>query len=145
MGHLWCDLPMILTSDFVTPENHWQIASLVTQKSLFTVTHALFIITCLSHQILTWINEKFISNISTTKDIQNHYQIKWHCLHYDVTYLSLMMGIVALHNTSWSVWGHEEQYVRLCGQLVQDKWFDAIHVRYIESPITLNICQVLAV
>ena len=37
---------MIFTRDFVTRENHWQIASLVTQKSLFTVTHALFFITC---------------------------------------------------------------------------------------------------
>ena len=35
---------MIFTLDFITRENHWQIASLVTQKSLFTVTHALFFI-----------------------------------------------------------------------------------------------------
>ena len=35
---------MIFTRDFVTRENLWQIASLVTQKSLFTVTHALFFI-----------------------------------------------------------------------------------------------------
>ena len=35
---------MIFTRDFVTRENHWQIASLVTPKSLFTVTHALFFI-----------------------------------------------------------------------------------------------------
>ena len=35
---------MIFTRDFVTRENYWQIASLVTQKSLFTVTHALFFI-----------------------------------------------------------------------------------------------------
>ena len=35
---------MIFTRDFVTRENYWQIASLVTQKSLFTVTHALFLI-----------------------------------------------------------------------------------------------------
>ena len=38
---------MIFTRDFVTRENHWQIASLVTQKSLFTVTHALFFISCM--------------------------------------------------------------------------------------------------
>ena len=37
---------MILTHDFVIRENHWQIASLVTQKSLFTVTHAVFFIYC---------------------------------------------------------------------------------------------------
>ena len=35
---------MIFTRDFVTRENYWQIASLMTQKSLFTVTHALFFI-----------------------------------------------------------------------------------------------------
>ena len=35
---------MIFIRDFVTRENHWQIASLVTQKSLFTVSHALFFI-----------------------------------------------------------------------------------------------------
>ena len=35
---------MIFTRDFVTRENYWQIASLVTQKSLFTVTHASFFI-----------------------------------------------------------------------------------------------------
>ena len=37
---------MRFANDFyeVTRENHWQIASLVTQNSLFTVTHALFFI-----------------------------------------------------------------------------------------------------
>ena len=35
---------MIFICDFVTRENHWQITSLVTKKSLFTVTHALFYI-----------------------------------------------------------------------------------------------------
>ena len=35
---------MIFTRDFVTRENYWQIASLVTQKSLFTATHASFFI-----------------------------------------------------------------------------------------------------
>ena len=33
---------MIFTSDEVTIENHWQIASRVTQKSLSTVTNVLF-------------------------------------------------------------------------------------------------------
>ena len=37
LGHEWCDLPMIFTS-----ENHCQIASRVTQKSLYTVTNVLF-------------------------------------------------------------------------------------------------------
>ena len=47
LGHSWWDLPMIFTRDFVTRENYWQIASLVTQKSLFTVTHALLLISCM--------------------------------------------------------------------------------------------------
>ena len=33
---------MIFTSDEVMSENYWQIASRVTQKSLFTVTNVLF-------------------------------------------------------------------------------------------------------
>ena len=33
---------MIFTRDEVTSENHWQIASRVTQKSFFTVTNVLF-------------------------------------------------------------------------------------------------------
>ena len=33
---------MIFTSDEVTSANHWQIASRVTQKSLFTVKNVLF-------------------------------------------------------------------------------------------------------
>ena len=33
---------MIFTSDEVTSENHWLIASRVTQKSLFTVTNVLY-------------------------------------------------------------------------------------------------------
>ena len=41
-GHEWGDLPMIFTSDEVTSENHCQIASRVTPKSLFTVTNLLF-------------------------------------------------------------------------------------------------------
>ena len=42
LGHEGGDLPMIFTSDEVTSENHRQIASRVTQKSLFTVTNVLF-------------------------------------------------------------------------------------------------------
>ena len=41
-GHEWGDLPMIFTSDEVTSENHWQITSRVTKKSLLTVTNVLF-------------------------------------------------------------------------------------------------------
>ena len=47
---------MQFANDFqiVTRENYWQIASLVTQKSLFTVTHALFFIHPTSHTYV-WI------------------------------------------------------------------------------------------
>ena len=38
----WHLLPIIFTSDEVTSENYWHIASRVTQKSLFTVTNVLF-------------------------------------------------------------------------------------------------------
>ena len=41
LGHEWGDLPIIFTSDEVTGENYWKIASRVTQKSLFTVTKVL--------------------------------------------------------------------------------------------------------
>ena len=49
--------PMIFTRDFVTRENHCQIASLVNQKSLSTVTYALFFIS-LTHWWLIdeWVN-----------------------------------------------------------------------------------------
>ena len=39
-GHEWGNLPIVFRS-FVTSENHWQIASRVTQKSLFTATNVL--------------------------------------------------------------------------------------------------------
>ena len=42
MGHEWDELPIIFTSDEVTNENHWRIASRVTQSSLFMVTNVLF-------------------------------------------------------------------------------------------------------
>ena len=43
LRHSWKSLANRLTlGDFVTRENHWQIASLVTPKSLFTVTNVLF-------------------------------------------------------------------------------------------------------
>ena len=41
---------MIFTHDFVTRENHWQITPLVTKKSLFTVTNALFFISLQSSE-----------------------------------------------------------------------------------------------
>ena len=42
LGHEWGDLPIIFTSEEVTSENYMQIASRVTQKSLFTITNVLF-------------------------------------------------------------------------------------------------------
>ena len=42
LGNEWGDLPIIFTSDEVTSENYWQIASRVTQKLLFTITNVLF-------------------------------------------------------------------------------------------------------
>ena len=46
---------MIFTSDEVTSENHWQITSQVTKKSLFVVTNVLFYflhaILCREHTI----------------------------------------------------------------------------------------------
>ena len=48
-GHEWNDLPIIFTSDEVTIENLWQIASRVTQQSLLMVTNEL---SYFSHAIL---------------------------------------------------------------------------------------------
>ena len=46
---------MIFTSDEVTSENHWQITSPVTKRSLFMVTNVLFYflhaILCFEHTI----------------------------------------------------------------------------------------------
>ena len=42
LGHSSGILPIIFKSDEVMSENYWQIASRVTQKSLFTVTDVLF-------------------------------------------------------------------------------------------------------
>ena len=41
LGHEWGDFPINLTSDEVKSDNHWQIASRVTQESLFTVANVL--------------------------------------------------------------------------------------------------------
>ena len=53
-GHSWGDLPLIFTRDFVTRENHWQITPIVTKKSLFTVTHALFFISLPDKELGTY-------------------------------------------------------------------------------------------
>ena len=89
-GHSWRDSPMIFTRDFVTRENHCQIASLVTQKSLFTVTHALFLISLtlpdskavLHHSV--HIIQVILANIQSTISVPNSWYIKavhnfWKC------------------------------------------------------------------
>ena len=43
-GQPWSDLPMIFTCDFVTRENYWQIASLVTRKPPWTIMISLILI-----------------------------------------------------------------------------------------------------
>ena len=42
LGHEWGDLPIIFMCDEVTSQKYWQIASRVTQKSLYTVTSVSF-------------------------------------------------------------------------------------------------------
>ena len=69
---------MIFTRDFVTRENHWQITSLVTKKSLFTVTHALFFISSTSQLVLPI-------------DIENPYRLS-NCLY---RYISIYIGFLA--------------------------------------------------
>ena len=55
-----------------------------------------------------------------------------------------MTGVVALHIPSWTVRVREErrQARKLCGQLVQEEWFVAIIIVYMESPITTNIYEI---
>ena len=49
------DLPIIFTSDKLMSENHWQITSQMTKKSLFTVINVSFYffhaILCIEHTI----------------------------------------------------------------------------------------------
>ena len=70
---------MIFTRDFVTRENYWQIASLVTQKSLFMVTHALFLIS------LWW--RKYLFHLSSTDWFTNMLQGYW------VTLFTMLVSI----------------------------------------------------
>ena len=56
-GHEWGDLPMIYRSDEVTIENHWQITSRVTKKSLFTVT-LLYVLNRLFYVLNTQFHQK---------------------------------------------------------------------------------------
>ena len=88
---------MIFTRDFVTRENYWQIASLMTQKSLFTVTHALFFISELlmvrlsMHIYVTWPHEIEMS----TK--RNHFTLSLYTGTKEVTH---RIAIVTPHNTN---------------------------------------------
>ena len=60
---------MIFTRDFVTRENHCRIASLVTKKSLFTVTHALFFISPPMYK--PTVSAAAASNVNTLRPRQN--------------------------------------------------------------------------
>ena len=42
LSHEWGDFPITFKSEEVMSENHWQIASRVTQKSLFMATNVIF-------------------------------------------------------------------------------------------------------
>ena len=68
------------------------------------------------------------------------------CLHGDVTHLSLTTGIVALHIPSWRVREPEERRQArktVLNQLMQEEWFIAIEIIYVESPITINMFEIL--
>ena len=46
-GHLWYDLSMVFTRDFVTRENHWQITSPLTKKIVIHGTKCIILfLTC---------------------------------------------------------------------------------------------------
>ena len=66
LGHEWGDLPITFTSEEVTSENHWQITSRVTQKSLFMATNVLFYflhdILCPEHTIS--LNQSLIADFA---------------------------------------------------------------------------------
>ena len=57
------------------------------------------------------------------------------CLHYDVTHLSLTTGVVALHTPSWRVGVPDER--------IQEGWFVAIKLIYMESSIPINIHEII--
>ena len=74
---------MIFTRDFVTCENHWQIASVVTQKLLFTVTHASSFISSTNHKTVSTVSVAIIPFIvvhlwdSPTAVIVANERTKW--------------------------------------------------------------------
>ena len=89
--------------DFVTRENHWQIASLVTKKSLFTVTHALFFISymflCYKCEMLYGLHESSVGYVfyllaSTMYGIVLLFEnMCWDSYHQTMN-----------HNASWVLW-----------------------------------------
>ena len=98
--HSWCDLPMIFNRDFVTRENHRQIPSLVTQKSLFTVTNVSFyflhaILCPWTHNIAKNNHRSLISQLSPRTVVSD--LALWHYRSESVT--SSKSEILAL-------WGH---------------------------------------
>ena len=63
---------MIFTRDFVTRENYWQIASLVTQKSLFMVTHVLFF---MSLQMVLLLESHYLKIYQCGLNIKLYFQL----------------------------------------------------------------------
>ena len=65
---------MIFTSDFVIRENHWQITPLVTKKSLFMVTHALFFISAIHSVYIVSLKCEAIKEIHNTSEQETSLQ-----------------------------------------------------------------------
>ena len=108
LGHKWGDLPIIFTSDEITSENLWQIASRMTQKLLFEVTNVSFYflhdISCNEHTIqrkkrkndFAIITKDYLlwSSIVTSVDLWRHANVGyWHC---DVIFLLAQIGAKAI-------------------------------------------------
>ena len=56
------------------------------------------------------------------------------------------MGFAALHILSWSDGvqeGRHQATKKLWGQLMQDEWFVAIKIIYMETSITTNIYEIV--
>ena len=89
--------------------------------------------------IITWLNN-FVWNVFTTKYVQNLHQIERRRL-LASTSCFLTTGIVALHTRREASESARNvvRHVKLCSQLIQEEWFVAIEIIYMESPITNQI------
>ena len=94
--------------------------------------------------IITWQNN-FIYEKIRSKSLPNLAPSPT-CLHRDVTYISLTTGIVALHIPSWRTVSTRNvaRHVKRCGQLMQEEWFVAIEIIYMESPVIINMFKTLS-